>query len=366
MWLLSCLALGGLFLACVPALADAEAAKEFLRLGKSALKKKKFDEAVTRFEKALGEDPGLIEAQYWIAVAFDKNGDKNRAIQAFRDFLARYGEKKAKGTASRGETRLEGLGRKRLNGLAIWEGKFEKIEKTFISDLIKFAREYSKKDTASAVKALKVLLKICPNHGDAQAFLRRLGGAGEEESDESEDGPEIAAPFRKVHSWKDLLGLKIFKAKDKWTFEGKTLVGDLQDGMIFLPNTVIMSGSAFAVEIEARQLAEYHRGWLIGFIFGHRKGEFLSAFYQKTQLVLRHELASGGTDLDKVAVPPVDPKAWHRLGAIVRGNAIEIWFDGKKVLSSTHPTRMDLNGEIGLFQQRCKAQYRVIRSGKLN
>jgi len=366
MWLLSCLAFGGLVLACVPALADAEAAKEFLKLGKAAVRKKKFSDAISRFEKALEEDPSLIEAQYWIAVALDRDGDKNGAIQAFRDFLARYGEKKAKGLASRGETKLERLGRKRLNVLAIWEAKFEKIEKTFISDLIKFARKYSATDSASAVKALKVLLEICPGHADAQAFLQRLGGAGPEEPVESEAGPEIAAPFRKAHSWKDLLGLKIFRAKEKWTFEGKTLVGDLQDGMVFLPNTVIMSGSAYAVEIEARQLTEYHRGWLIGFIFGNRKGEFLSAFFQKTQLVLHQELASGGTDLDKVAIPPIDPKAWHRLGAIVRGNSIEVWFDGKHILSGTHPTRSDLNGEIGLFQQRCKAQYRVIRSGKLN
>jgi len=104
----------------------------------------------------------------------------------------------------------------------------------------------------------------------------------------------------------------------------------------------------------------------MGFVFGNRKGEFVTAFFQKTTVVLHEALKSGRSDLETFAMPPVADKAWHRLGAIVRGNAIEVWFDGKKVISYTHPSRSDFNGEIGLFHQRCKGEYRVIRSGRLD
>lgn len=176
---------------CLMAMADEDTAKEFLKLGRRAISKRDYAEAVSRFEKALEEDPGLIEAQYWKAFALDRSGDKSGAIKAFRKFLASYEAKDAKGEASRSEARLEARGRRRLNSLAVWEKEFDKIERTFLSDLYKFAREYSKKDPSSARKALKSILQVCPDHTEARDFLERLGGDETEDSDLPKDSALI-------------------------------------------------------------------------------------------------------------------------------------------------------------------------------
>ncbi|MCU0722479.1 MAG: hypothetical protein MUC63_02485 [Planctomycetes bacterium] len=356
-----------LLLPAVPARADAEAALQFLKLGKAAIDKKQFADAVSRLKKALEEDPALIEAQYWLALALDKNDEKAGAIQAYRDFLLRVEEKGKKGAASKEETRLEGTARKRLNVLATGEAEFLKLEQAFVDELMKFAREAFLRDPASAVKALQALLQARPNHADALGLLKKLGGEPPDGVAEATSSQGPPGPFKKAKSWRDLVELKGFVELEGWSFQGRSMIIDKKDGCVARPKSFIGNGPSFAAELESRVLEEYERGWLMGLVFGRKSESFLTVFYQKSMVILHEALEpGGGTDLEKYVMPPVDLKAWHRLGALVRGNAVEVWFDGKKIISYAHPTRADFDGEFGLFHQRCKGEYRVFRLGKLD
>jgi hypothetical protein len=303
-------------------------------------------------------------------VALEKDGDKSGAIQEFRGFLVLFKDKAAKGAPSKEETRLEGVCRKRLSELAFGEAEFQRLEQALVDELMKFAREWFLRDPASATKALQVLLQVRADHAEAAALLKKLGGAGTGAASGKEEAAAAAVPepFRKVKSWQDLLATKVFviEQTEEWKYEGPNLVGDLKGGSIFNSRGFSDTGPDYAIEMEVKVLAEHERGWLAGPVFGNRKGAFLSAFFQKTMVTLLDQKGMEKNVLAEVDMPPVETNAWHRLGVIVRGNAIQVWFDGKVMIDLQHPSRSDFSGQVGIFQQRNKAEYRLIRIGALD
>jgi tetratricopeptide (TPR) repeat protein len=356
-----------LLTAC-PCRADPDTAKQFLKLGRRAVVKREYDQALNRFKKALEEDADLIEAHYWLAYVLDKKADNAGAIEGYRRFLSLFENKGGKAGATRDLCRLAEKTSKRLDKIAKAEKAFTKLENGFLKGLMKFARETFLRDPSATRRALEILLKIRPDYRGAAGLYRKLGGRPKGSTKAGAGRFPAPDAFKKVKSWKDFIAGKALGGESgDWTYKNRELCLDLRQGSVTLTNKTLYSGTNFAYEIEARVEEEYDRGWLVGMVFGSESGSFVCVFFQKTAVIL-HQVrsASDRMDLKRFLMPPLPPKSWHRLSVLVRGGVMEVWFDGKKVIEFTHPDRTDFDGQVGLFQQRSRTRYRRIRLGKMD
>jgi len=63
---------------------DPKCGDAFLQLGILAFSDRLYEKAIRQYRQAIEADPQLTEAHYRLAVALDRNGDKNGAQQEFR------------------------------------------------------------------------------------------------------------------------------------------------------------------------------------------------------------------------------------------------------------------------------------------
>ena len=142
---------------------------------------------------------------------------------------------------------------------------------------------------------------------------------------------------------------------------------DSKGGKILSPTERIKTGERYVVDLDFRVLAEHERSWLVGIVVGWEGEEFYSAFVQRGQVVLNRGHAKQGPleDVEQFPMKPIDPKRWHRLSVRVEGRAMVVWFDGDVVCRTEVQDPVELQGEIGLFHQRCKAEYRLFQAAEL-
>jgi tetratricopeptide (TPR) repeat protein len=65
-------------------------AQKSLEVGKDYLKKGNYEAAISRFLEAIEYQPDLVAAYDVLGRAYEKNGDKARALGVYKDFLTRY------------------------------------------------------------------------------------------------------------------------------------------------------------------------------------------------------------------------------------------------------------------------------------
>ncbi len=94
--------------------AEDAVARSLLDSGKAALGKRRYDDAVRFFRKALDDSSELIEAAYWEAQAHEKCKRTSQALAAYRRYVALFREKKALDEVSKGETSLAGKAQGRI------------------------------------------------------------------------------------------------------------------------------------------------------------------------------------------------------------------------------------------------------------
>jgi hypothetical protein len=343
---------------------DAKIAETLLKTGKQAFQKGDFAGAVPFFQKAYDECPDLLEALWWRAAAQEKAGDKPTALASYREFLACFEGKVPKGV-SKEEQRLKGLADKAVDALAAGEKEFRKLEDAHVAWLLQFAKDQFVRDPGVALKALGHLLAVRPDHEDALKLQEKLGGAPAPAGGTAAGGPAPAVgPFKDVKEWRDLLQEKPYKTKLVSYGDG-TMTLDTTGGSLLTPSEFLDAGSRFAYEMDVRFPETYDRGWLSGLTFAKKESGFVAAILESGKVTLFAKANEGQTDLAKFDMPPIDPAKWHRLGVVVDGPAVAVWFDGKQVATWTNPTGADLVGELGIFQQRCRTERRVFRFGKL-
>lgn len=353
---------------------DAKVADSLLKSGRQAFAKGDFEGAVSFFKKAQEENPDLIEACWWKAASQEKAGDKASALASYREFVTCFDGKNASGaTMSKEETRLKGLAEKAIEVLAAGEKEFKKLEDAYVASLLAFAKDTFVRDPGMSRKAVDAILAVRPDHDEARKLLEKLGGApaaaGEAKPAPSKTGSGPApGPFRDVKTWQDLLANETFGAKDHITYVDGVMVLDTKDGSAILPRDAIEVGSSFAYEMDVHVAQVYDRGWLSGLTFaGTGEGKsFLCAFVSQARVVvMKAEGTDGSQDVAIYEMAPLDTNAWHRLGVVVKGPAVDVWFDGKKVTSWREPSARDLTGDLGVFQQRCRTERRLFRAGKI-
>lgn len=339
--------------------ADKEAAQEFLKLGRNAIFKRQYDEAVERFTKALEEDPELIEAQYWLANALDKKNDTAGAIVAYRRYLSLFRKKK---DASREETRLEKLADRRLSVIAKGGRELEDLDEEFAREIMRYARSWHGKDAAAALKALRLLLGILPENEDARELFERYGGTLDGMGGGGSGEPEA---FSRVRKWRDLVEMKDFGDPPGFKHEGKELVVEAKQGKIQFPRMTFQSSAYYAIEMECLLEEEFNRGWLMGIAFGSGADDCILAILLNASLDLAENRQGRPHNLAQANMPPLDMTRPHKIAIVVQGNTIEVYLDGTRQIRFEHPERSNFNGDIGIFQQGCRARYTSMRFGKL-
>ena len=351
-------------LAALPAPAgDPTIARTLLESGKKALNARKIDEAVSHFRKALSEDGNLVEAAYWIGAARDREKDDQGALAGYRDFLSLL---EKRGSPSAEESKLRTAAEKRVDVLAAGEKEFQKLEEKCIEDLLAFARAKFLRDPAVAALALDRVLAMRPDHPAALSLYEKIGGKPGAKPGEKAPDPGGVPAASGVKSWRDLLRNREISS-DKVTFTGDLMVYDSKGGTKITSRKPIDEGGNLVYETEFRVAEAYDSGWLTGLTFSEKsETDFLSLFVQSGQVVLLHQASeTQRKELAQVAVKTLEVGTWHRLAVVLRGDAVEGWLDGKKVVDQRLKERPDLSGELGIFQQGCRTERRVFQVGKL-
>ena len=353
------------FLAGSPALAgDPSVAKTLLESGKKALNGRKIDEAIAHFRKALVEDGNLVEAAYWIGAARDKEKDDPGALAAYRDYLALL---EKRGSPSSEEQKLRGLAEKRVDALAAGEKEFQKLEDRYVEDLLAFARAKFLRDPAVAALALDRVLAARPNHPAALSLYDKIGGKpGAKPGGGAADGEGGVPAARGVKEWRDLLRNRDISS-DAITFTGDLMSFDTKGGKKVTSKKPIDEGGNLVYETEFRVAEAHDSGWLAGLTFSEKgEADFLAFFAQSGQVVLLQQVSDRDRkEHAQVAVNTIEVGTWHRLAVVLRGDTVEGWLDGKRVVEQRLRERPDLSGELGIFQQGCRTERRVFRVGKL-
>lgn len=386
--LLGALVIGCLFAVCafgggrVDA-SDPSLARFLLKGGKDDLGRKQYDTALTKFLRAEQEDSTLVEAVYWQGVALDRKSDAKGAVHAYRRFAVVADAKARAGGLSRDETALQKTAQERLGALALGEGERRKLDDGFVDALLAFARSTAAKDPVTTAEALKLALGVRPGDAAAKRLLEKLGpvidssaaakapgGADPAVPDPGRSGRAAApaGPFQAVKSWSDQLAGHFFGSNNGWSYDDDLLTIDDHDAHITRAADMSVFGARYAFEIDARLRERYGGRPLIGILFAYEAKpvrRFYALFLTQNAVVLHRAVGGEFTDVARVDLDAKDADAWHRLGVVATGRTIEYWVDGRKRGEYEATERVDLAGEPGVFQQNCRTEIRLLRSGVL-
>lgn len=344
-------------------------AKFLMKGGKDDLAKKAYDAALTKFERAEREDPTLLESVYCQALALDRKGDAGGAIQAYRRYLTAMEKKSADGPPSKDDAALLKKAQERLDALAAGGAERRKLDDAFVEALMAFARTNFVKDPTVTREALSIVADVRPENAEAKKMLDKLGGPLPRPDERKTPDPVVPAAdaeqgFKAVKAWRDLLEERRFGDNPGWMYETDKLVIDSEGASISRPATVENTSTSYAIEFECRVVEGRGAKPAAGMVFAYREGDAFSLYLTETDVVLTRSQGGADADVRRIELTPPGLGVWHRLGAIVRGNKIEVWLDGKKREDHESTTRYNLTGELGVFQRDSKAEFRLMRSGK--
>ena len=347
-----------------PAGADEEVARFLLGQAKKALSTRKFDEAVTKLERAREEDPDLLEAAYVLGQVYEKKKEPAKALGAYRAFRDGCRIKGAELDVKL--ARLLKRASKRIAVLGKGEVALEKLQRAFCGNLLKFATRQQKEDPDIAVDALRRVLAVAPEHAAARTLLDELVGADDATTSDGGVDPRTV-PIRGIKVWDDLLVHRAIPAGKRTSYKGKVLTIDNQGGTIYWTDPYKRAPETFVYEMEFRFVKDHANGYLLGLAFGLDResgGEdFVMAFAQRSQATIVHASNGKQIDIAETATKPNGYGVWKRFTVAVEGRKVRVRLDGKQILNASVPGRKQLSGPIGIFHQRCAAEIRMLRLG---
>jgi hypothetical protein len=327
--------------------------------GRDDLGKKQYDEAVKKLEKARGEDPTLLEACYWLGVVHEARKDARAALVAYKAFKAAYDEKRAAGAASKDEDALFEKTQARLDVLAASETELSRIRDGYVDRLYAFAEENFVRDPAVTARALKMLLDVRPKHERARRLLEKLGTA------EAASAAADTDPFG-VRAWQDLIATKAFSENNEIEYVDDLMVMERHVGQIVHPPRLEKTTPRYVIDVEARFTVD-HGNRVFGVSFGKADQHAFCVMItpNKCDLVeIRDAGASSQTFESAPLKSNIEVEAWHRVTLVVDGLHLEVQMDGKKAVEATVKGYADLDGDVGVYVQESRVEFRRFRVGR--
>jgi hypothetical protein len=338
---------------------DRDLAQFLLKHGRESLDKGDAADALSKLEKARIEDPGLIEATYWVALANEKGGNLARAIVEYRTYVDLAAAKEAGAGLSRDEGSLLKKARSRLDTLDAGTREIERSNDAFAAKVLALAKPLVEKDPALAERALRVLVGVCPGHAEA---LRLLAQAAPAEAEG--EGVLAGLPDR----W-DLLKSHAFGKNDGWVYGDDTLDVTAPKGEMVMTPGGYDSGPIYAMEarLDFGGALNPGKSAVVGLAFGVSGGEAIALLLPAGQVTLERAAKGGFVRLGGKATTPWQSGVPRTLAVRVEGLTVRAYLDGELVVEHVVEKRADLAGDIGLFHENCKVRYTRImfaRPGK--
>jgi hypothetical protein len=339
---------------------DAEMARFLLQGAKEDVARKEYDDALTKLAKAAKEDPGLIEVSYWVGQAQEGKRSTRTAVAAYRAYRAAHESKRGNGPTTREEdaTLAKALGR--LAAIAPAETELEKIRARFTTSLYALAEENFVRDPTVARRALRTLLDVDGRHGAAVRLYERLGGTLEAPAAAEDAG--IA-----VKTWSDYIQGRKITSEGIISHEGDLMILDARTGKL-VQSADEASGKRYVVDFEFRFVEDHDAARrTVGLcVAGSRASTVALMMHDRDVDVVSIRQEDGGSSLvRKGTVTEGFPLgAWRRVHVAVDGARVVVRVQGQSVVEATVPDRDDLDGNVGLYVQECRAEVRRLRVGR--
>lgn len=338
---------------------DAEVAKFLLKSGREDLDKGKVNDALTKLEKARAEDPGLLEASFWIGAAHDQKKDAARALTEYRAFLTGLQDAMRGGSATKELLALEKRARTRVAALDAAGSDMAKANTAWAQQLYAFASGQVGKDDTLAERALRALLRVVPDHAEASALLAKVTGQASGEDD----------PLAAVKEWWNLISSRAFGVNDAWEYRGGEILINppAGPGKAVFGTTPVVTGPSFAFEAEFT-LDGIHVPTKVpaaGLTFGTIKGSGYGVTVLRERILLQKVGRTGLAEIESVPVPEWRVGARHKLAIVVERQRVRAYLDDKLLLDRRINDRAHYAGEVGVAYENVRVRFHVLRFGNL-
>ncbi len=325
----------------LPALADRETAGFFADRGEKALQAKDASGAEDHFRRALEEDETFAPARFGLAralIAAEMRDDGVVELKLAVEELA--GDPEWKSTLRKARKLLDELDR---NGAAL-----RALVDTHVEGLVALAKKWMKKDTETAVRALRSALSLRPGHAKASVMIESLGLSAKGPPRSLFDGSSMTG-------WMEM-------GPPHWKLEGGVIIGDAKDSAYIGRSEASFEGD-FDVLIEARLAASHqgapyfalvpaYDGRDANYSLGLLKGKFL--FQEDVDADTERDFYNRN--------PPNDFEAedWHVYELRFRGTRVIALVDGQQIAVDEERADPSGGGFIGLKVQDCRVEIRRV------
>jgi hypothetical protein len=331
-----------LLLAALPSAVagDPALAKFLLQHGKEALQKGDAAGALSKFEKAREEDPELVEVVYWQGAAREARNDPAGAIADYRAFVEQISKQE---TPAKDLLALQKKAQARLLVLDAARVEIDKAHATFGDQMVELARSKRETNPDLAVRALKLVLAVHPDHAEAARLLAELVG----------DVPGKGTLLAGLGKEWDLIASHGMGMNDGWTYGAGRLDLRVGKGALIIVPAEYDSGPTYAVEAVIERAAPPQPGGttVFGMVFGWVAKNGFALMLVDNRMLIETFAASNHSGLAEKAIPPWSPGERRKITARVRGTRIEAFMDDKKMLDVQAPGRSHLAGNIGVVNE---------------
>lgn len=342
------LALGAWLLGALPAVSDPETAQAALGAGRSALGRKDWAAAKAQFQRALDEDPTLLEAQLGLGEAQAGGGDREQAARSLRALLLTIEELKER---SEEQVALYSRARKRLPQLGGEDAALDLLVRKHADLLASLSSKWASKDPGVAAEAAQAALRLAPDHAKATDLRARAAQAGSRKP--------IA-----IFNGRDGVGFE--PLTKEWRVEDGLLIGDVTEGAYLLPSQERWAGD-FDILMEASIVEAYTAN---GPPFLAVMGGFVDRDHHlrlgclRTGILWRETFGpteAETRDLADVPLARIDPKltpkSWITYEMRFRGKHVIALVAGKEIGRAPRPKERP-ECQVVLTVQCCKAAIR--------
>jgi hypothetical protein len=344
----ACIAMGALLPGA--AAGDRDLATFLLQHGKEALQKGDPAGALAKLEKARAEDPDLVEVDYWLGAVREARNDTPGALTEYRAFLKRV---EGAGTPSKELLALQKKAQARLLALDAARIEVMKAHDAFGNQVVELARRNREANPELALRALRLLMAVHPEHTAGASLLQELGGTD----------PKAGTPLAGLADEWDLIAARGLGTNTGWTYGEGRIDLRVGKGALITSPTDYDSGPTYACEaqIERGEPVEPGRTSVFGLTFGWADKSGFGVVLVGPRMLIETFGLRGHSALAQCDLPEWLVGERRTVTARIDGVTITAYLDGKKLLEAKAQGRTHLAGNIGVVNENwCGTLHRFV------